>query len=102
MNLVESVNMFRQLDGFHVLMEDQELCILAFKHVKFMARRNWIHAFNIKETNLIAVGNNEDAVIRQWVNQPDTRKIMFDKWIKIGSASFKSKKDIIYWCCLFK
>lgn len=94
--------MFRQLDGFHVLMEDQELSKLAFKHAKFMARRNWIHAFNIKEINLIAVGNNEDAVIRQLVNQPDTRKIMFNNWKQIGTGSFKSKRDIIYWCILLK
>lgn len=101
MNLIESINTFRVLDGLSLLKEDKELNEQALKHAKFNARRNWISDYKIILPHLVAVGDNEDAVIRQIVNQPEPRKILFDNWIKIGTGAFRSKRNIIYWVILF-
>lgn len=89
------------MEGLSLLIEDELLTQLAMKHSKWMARRNWINPYNLTLINNIAVGNTVDAVIRQWINQPETRTKMFGNYRKIGSGCFKSRYGIIYWTCIY-
>ncbi len=100
MNLIETINMFRELEGLYPLLESDELNILAQKHAKFMSRRNWINSYKINFINLIAVGDTVDSIIRQWINQPETREIMFGNYNYIGAGNHKSRSGIIYWAVL--
>lgn len=102
MTIIEAHNVFRNMENLSSLKDDEYLNYLAYTHAKFMARRNWLNPFKLEHINNIATGNNSDIIIKQWINQPDTRAKMFGNYMKIGFGSFKSKTNITYWCVLYE
>ncbi len=89
------------MESLPLLEEDEYLTYLAYTHAKFMARRNWLTTFNLKYVNNIATGNNADIIIKQWINQPDTRAKMFGDYTGIGCGNFRGRTNIVYWCALY-
>lgn len=98
--IFEAHNIFRSLEGILPLIEDPLLIEKAYRHAKWMAKRNWLSSYNLKYTFNIARGNTIDDVMREWINNPDTREKMFSG-TKFGSGNYSSKSGIIYWCALY-